>query len=113
VRLVATGVAYRFDWPGAPRSLEGLTFERNADYWAYERAYENTDDYVDRLEIILESRSDQLRVSQSGECALLFKQNKTVIRSPCRPGETPPVAALTTCGGALIAEFQNLKPDAQ
>jgi hypothetical protein len=109
-RLIVTGVSYDFDWPGTKRSLDRVIFGDYDDYWAYE----NIDDNIDKLEIIVESRSDQLLLSPSNDCAILYRANKAIEKSTCRAGEqaggNQGPSRLPSYGGALIAEFADLKP---
>ena len=106
--LLGTGVAYEFDWPGPMRSLQDIHFANDEDYWSYE----NTDDYLDNLVIVVESRSDRLLVSQNGDCAVLWRANRRIERSECRRGENDGAVrlGLPLYGGALVAEFHDLKP---
>jgi NTE family protein len=104
-RLFSTGVSYAFRWPGPLRSLESLKLTSDEDYWAYD----NIEDYIDTLVIVVESRSNQLVVTQGEYCAVIYRGNKSVETSPCRSGEhlRP---ELPFYGGALIAEFNDLRP---
>jgi predicted acylesterase/phospholipase RssA len=106
--LLGTGVQYEFDWPGPTRSLENIEFANGEDYWAYE----NTSDYIDHLVIVVESRSDRLLVTQRSDCAILYRANRAIGLSGCRIGENngAPRPGLTLYGGALVAEFNDLKP---
>lgn len=106
--LLGTGIEYEFDWPGPMRSLENVHFADDEDYWSYE----NTNDYVDHLVIVVESRSDRLLVSQKSDCAILWRANRTVESSGCKTGENDGAIrpGLPRYGGALVAEFHDLKP---
>jgi predicted acylesterase/phospholipase RssA len=106
--LLGTGVQYEFDWPGTPRSLHDVHFEMDEDYWAYD----NTADYIDRLVIVVESRSDQLLIAQAPDCAIVYRANRTIERSGCRLGENHNEVrpGLSLFGGALLAEFKALRP---
>ena len=109
IRLVGTGLSYEFDWPGPKRSLDQTNFDAGGDYWAYD----NTEDYIDRLEIVIESRSERLIVSQRPrDCAILYRANGSIEQSSCRTGENSGIVRpeLPLYGGALIAEFRDLKP---
>jgi hypothetical protein len=106
--LLGTGVQYDFEWPGPKRSLENIQFGDDEDYWAYE----NTSDYVEHLAIVVESRSDKLLVTQTSDCAILYRANRKIERSACRVGENDGavLSKLVLYGGALVAEFNDLKP---
>jgi len=106
--LLGTGIEYEFDWPGPMRSLENVYFADDEDYWSYE----NANDYVDHLVIVVESRSDRLLVSQKNDCAILWRANRTVERSGCKTGENDGAIrpGLPRYGGALVAEFHDLRP---
>jgi predicted acylesterase/phospholipase RssA len=106
--LLGTGIEYEFDWPGPTRSLQDVHFADDEDYWSYE----NTDDYIDSLVIVVESRSDRLLVSQKNDCAICWRANRTVERSGCKTGENGGAIrpGLPRYGGALVAEFQDLRP---
>jgi predicted acylesterase/phospholipase RssA len=106
--FLATGIQYEFDWPGPTRSLEGVHFDNDEDYWAYD----NPDDYIDDLVIVVESRSDILLVRQGTECAILWRANRRIDSRQCKTGENDGAVrqGLPLYGGALIAEFHDLKP---
>ncbi len=75
-------------------------------------AYENTSDYVDHLVIVVESQSDRLLVTQTSDCAIHYRANRKMERSGCKVGENNGAvrSGLPLYGGALIAEFNDLKP---
>ena len=125
---LATGVAYEFDWPGAlrqldrqvaqaasgvelpttrgPQSVGHVQFGSDEDYWAYN----NDVDYIDRLEIIVESRSKNIVLSGGNDCAIVWRSKSgNPIRAPCTEGEelSP---ELTKYGRALVATFYDLRP---
>ncbi|PYT84630.1 MAG: hypothetical protein DMG41_26735 [Acidobacteria bacterium] len=106
--LLGTGVQYEFDWPGPLRNLQNIEFSNGEDYWAYE----NTSDYVDHLVIVVDSRSDKLLVTQPSDCAILYRANRAIVRSKCKIGENNGSMrpGLSLYGGALVAEFNDLKP---
>jgi predicted acylesterase/phospholipase RssA len=106
--LLGTGIQYEFDWPGPTRNLENITFDNDEDYWAYE----NTADYIDKLFIIVESRSDRLLVTPPLDCAVLYRANEKPERRACTKGENNGMIrhGLSLYGGALVAEFSDLKP---
>lgn len=109
--LLATGIAYDFDWPGPARTLKGVSFGPDEDYWAYDNNY----DYIDKLTIIVESRSDSLTVTSNDACAILLRGDLKPDPRPCRQGEELPSysdgrSPLPAYGGALVAEFKDLRP---
>lgn len=112
-RLFSTGIQYEFDWPGQLRTADdtkrGATkFDPDDDYWAYD----NTSDYIDSLVIVVESQSDKLLVRSSLDCAILYRANLPSESAKCVKGENGGLVrfGLNLYGGALVAEFKDLKP---
>jgi len=106
--LLGTGIEYEFDWPGEARSLENLQFAGDEDYWSYEAE----DDYIDHLVIVVESRSNKLLVQMTKDCAIIWRANRELDKAACRAGENSGgiVSGLPLYGGALVADFHDLKP---
>lgn len=113
-RLLSTGIQYEFDWPGELRTADntklGATkFGADEDYWSYD----NTSDYIDSLVIVVESQSDKLLVQSPPDCAILYRANLPAEPSKCVEGENGGRIrpGLTLYGGALVAQFKDLKPN--
>ena len=62
--------------------------------------------------IVVDSRSDKLLVTQPSDCAILYRANRAIVRSKCKIGENNGSMrpGLSLYGGALVAEFNDLKP---